>query len=525
MKSLISIIRRAPKRFSAIVAMAAAAIIIPVAVSAWGPDRPVFTGTTPAPYPVFNSMTENPQVGDERNFVRIRESGVGTYTNQVTFEPGKVYEVSVYYHNNAATPLNASGAGIAKNAKLKMEVPNVVTKGVNASLTGTISASNTTPLSVWDEAYGKNATNADIALRYVAGSATFTSQGAINGQQVPDTLFTTGANLGYNSQNGEVPGCNEFSGYVTFKLRVDQPNFNVFKKVSVDGGKTWVDSAKAKAGATVQYQIAYQNTGTNQQDNVTVRDILPQGVTYVPKSTEILNSTTKGKYVQTVEGITASTGLNAGSYQPKGSVGYKFSATLPKADQLACGTNKLTNTARVTTNAGYKEDTAEVIIEKECPPPVKKIEVCELATDKIITINEKDFDAKKHSKNLKDCTKIKVCELSTKKIITIREPQFDAKKHSKDLNDCKTVTPTKVTVCELTTKKIITINEKDFDAAKHSKDLNDCAEVPPVTPPVTPPTVPELPQTGAGDVAAIIGLGALIASIAYYVASRRALGL
>jgi hypothetical protein len=36
---------------------------------------------------------------------------------------------------------------------------------------------------------------------------------------------------------------------------------------------------------------------------------------------------------------------------------------------------------------------------------------------------------------------IQVCELSTKKVITINEDQFDSAKHSKDLSKCETVTP------------------------------------------------------------------------------------
>jgi LPXTG-motif cell wall-anchored protein len=107
---------------------------------------------------------------------------------------------------------------------------------------------------------------------------------------------------------------------------------------------------------------------------------------------------------------------------------------------------------------------------------VKNIQVCELATKKIITIKETDFDASKHSKNLDDCKEevkyIKVCELSTKKIVTIKESDFDASKYSKDLDDCKEVV--KINVCELSTKKIITIDEKDFDSKKHSKNLEDC---------------------------------------------------
>src|SRR3546814_13535957 len=39
----------------------------------------------------------------------------------------------------------------------------------------------------------------------------------------------------------------------------------------------------------------------------------------------------------------------------------------------------------------------------KCEEQPKYIKVCELSTKKIITINEKDFDATKHSKNLADC--------------------------------------------------------------------------------------------------------------------------
>lgn len=400
MNKLTSLIRRAPKRFSAVVAMVAAAIIVPVAVFAWGPDRPTYTYAQPAPHVTFNSITDNPRVGDERNFVRIKEdTTTSTFEDSVTLTPGKVYEVMVYYHNNAATRLNESGAGIAHNAKLRMELPGVVKPGVNAVLAGNISASNATPGTVWDEAYGKNATNADIALRYVSNSAKFTSNGKVNGQTLPDTLFTTGANLGYDSQNGELPGCNEYAGYVTFKFRVDQPNFTIKKEVSTDG-KTWVKSTKAEAGSTVHYRISYKNTGTTQLDNVSLRDMLPNGVTYNAGSSVIANSVTGGQYKSTLDGITT-VGYNAGSYQPQGDAYFKFTAKLPAADKLACGTNTFKNVIRATTSGGYKEDDATVTVDKKCAPG--KTTVCELATKKIITIDESAFDAKKHSKNLDDC--------------------------------------------------------------------------------------------------------------------------
>lgn len=379
MRKLLDFMRNVPKRVYMLIAIIAAAVIIPASLYAWGPSRQTYTYENPADHVTFNSITNNPNVGDERNFVRIKEdSNTTTYSDSVTLEPGKVYQVMVYYHNNAASNLNADGTGTAQNTTLKMEIPGVVKAGVKAAFTGTISASNANPGSVYDEAYGTNATNADIALRYVEGSATVTSNGAVNGAKLPDSLFSSGTYLGYDSLNGVLPGCNEYAGYVVFKIRVDQPDFTLKKQVSVDGGKTWVDdSAEVEPGSTIQYRIVYQNTGTSQQDNVSLRDILPEGVTYVAGSSLIANSTTGGKYQSTVDGITT-TGYNAGSYQPQGNVYFKFSAVVAENDALPeCGENTLVNTAKATTSGGAKEDTADVVVTKTCEetPPTPETPV------------------------------------------------------------------------------------------------------------------------------------------------------
>jgi hypothetical protein len=111
------------------------------------------------------------------------------------------------------------------------------------------------------------------------------------------------------------------------------------------------------------------------------------------------------------------------------------------------------------------------------PPQPKDIQVCEVATRKIITIKEDQFNAAVHSKNLDDCKpkQIQVCDLTSKQIITINEDQFDTTKHSKDLKDCETK---QIQVCELATKNIVTIDEDEFDTTKYSKNLADCEEIP-----------------------------------------------
>jgi len=493
MNKFLSILRRAPKRTTAALAILAAVIALPATIHAWGPsDRATYTFANPADHVTFNSITDNPSVGDERNFVRIKEdTTTSTYQDSTNLEPGKVYQVMVYYHNNAATSLNASGVGVAKGVTLKMEMPGVVKSGVNAAFTGSISATNATPGTVWDEAYGKNATSSDVALRYVADSAVVTSNGAVNGAKLPDSLFTTGTSLGYDSLNGVLPGCNQFAGYVTFKVRVDQPNFTVQKLESVDG-KNWVKSVDAAAGSTIQYQVVYQNTGTTQLDNVVLRDILPTGVSYVAGSSFIANSVTGGKFQATVDGIAAN-GYNAGSYQPQGNVYLKFSAKLPSADALVCGVNTLNNIARATTSAGYKEDNATVTITKQCETT---IQVCRLSDSTYpVTIKESEFDSSKYSKNAADCTKIIVCRLSDQTYpVTIKTSEFDSAKYSKTASDCN------ITVCRLSDKVYpVTIKGSEFDSAKYSKSSADCAS-----------TVTKLPTTGAGEIlGSLMGVGAL----------------
>lgn len=348
------------KRLALLVSMIATAILLPISVFAYGPDRATFTYEHPADYVTFNSITDNPNVGDERNFVRIKEDNTtSTYTDNVNIQAGKEYQVMVYYHNNAASDLNASGAGIAKDVMLRMQMASSVNSNSSTSVTGFISASNANPGTVWDSATITNTTSNAIDLSFVAGSAKVTSNGAVNGATLPDAVFSNGTKLGYNTLDGTLPGCNQYAGYVVFDIKATQPNFTLQKQVSVDNGKTWTDKANAQPGQTVLYRLVYTNTGTEQQNGVTISDKLPAGESYVSNSTMIANSVTGGKYQATSEGLTT-TGLNIGSYAPNGNAYLKYSAKIADAKDLQCGVNALTNTATVYTDNGSKTTTAEV---------------------------------------------------------------------------------------------------------------------------------------------------------------------
>ncbi len=446
MSSLASLIRRAPKRFSAVAIMIAAAIIIPTASFAvWGPSRTLFTTAHPAGYVTFNSITDNPAQGNETNFVQVKEATASnsTYAENVTLNAGKEYTVFVYYHNNAASNLNASGKGVALNAYVKAQIPAVVAKGsTGTKAVGYVGASNASPTEVFDDISFSNASAGDIALRYVGGSAKIYNKGALNGTTLSDNIVTTGAPIGFDTL-GTIPGCNEFAGYVTFNVKADQPNFELQKQVRIAGTTEWGKSVNATPGATVDYQLRYKNTGTTEQNNVVLKDTLPANLSYVTGSTYLKNvSNPTPKIIN--DDLTKSTGINIGNYAPSSVAYVKFSAKVASETALSCGTSTLHNVATVETNNGSKQDTADVIVNKTCAPGT-------------------------------------------------------------------------IPVCQLSDKTIVNIKESDFDAKKYSKNLDDCKSVPPVTP-------PELPRTGMSEnIVAIVGLGAMIASIVYYVASRRAL--
>jgi len=365
MGKLFTILRNAPKRFSAIVAVLAVAVIVPAALHAWGPDRPTYTIEQPADHVTFNSITNNPNIGDERNFVGIRESGTNTtWTDNMNVEKGKEYTVRVYVHNNAAANLNK----VAKDVTAKINLPTTTAKSIQVD--GLISSSNASPTEVWDQANFKS--TEDFNLAYIAGSLKFENNAfGAAGTAIPESVFTNaGAKLGYDKLDGNIPGCFQYAGYLSFKVKpqfAPKSSFEVSKTVRKAGTTAWTESVDVKAGETVEYQLKYKNTGEARHNNVVMQDTLPKGLTYVAGSSYLMNGTNPNG-IKISDNVTTATGVNVGDYLAGGAAYVKFSAKA-EAKDIACGTSTLVNKVRVTAEGGYLEDTANVVINNgECKP-------------------------------------------------------------------------------------------------------------------------------------------------------------
>lgn len=187
-------------------------------------NRKTFTWKNRAPYAVFNSIIDNPEIGDEREFVRIKEINSEketAYSRQIKIKKGHTYEVFIYYHNNADPNTIAKKAiGIADGSAIRSSFPKLIKADEPNSISATIIAGDTNPLEVSDSI--NITSDEDCYLKYVPGTAIIHNKGALNGQSPgPDYLFGVGSLIGFNKISGLLPGGEEYAGFITYRFFVD----------------------------------------------------------------------------------------------------------------------------------------------------------------------------------------------------------------------------------------------------------------------------------------------------------------
>jgi len=350
----------------------------------WGPARPTFTIEEPANYVTFNSITNNPVYGDERSFARIKEAGAlgEQYCNNIELTPGKTYDVFVYYHNNASSTYNGTnfdGPGVARDAYARVEFP----AAVNGSAWGNvfIGASNANPARVWNII--NFTSDSTVNLAYVSDSAVlhnFTSETdhTIRTFNLSDDLFSeNGTPIGFHAMDGILPGCNYYAGYITFQIIATAEtttntdhDFTVETSVRNDGdtgADSWKNSINSRPGARINFQILYKNTGNETQNDVKIRNVLPEGITLVDGTTYLYNgSNPDGLSVS--DRIINDTGINIGNYAPGANAYIRFTAEIASEDSFEYGSNILTNYGQAdhpANSVGLTQDTATIIVIKQ----------------------------------------------------------------------------------------------------------------------------------------------------------------
>ena len=333
---------------------------------------------------VFNSIS-NSKIGDEKNFVAATVNGnycpagmICTaqyvepewHADSIKVEDGKVYTIRLYVHNNSPKGTDA----IAKGVKTTFSLPTTVAK--SHTIVGYIDSSNADITRYWDEV--NFTSDSEFYIEYVKGSAKYTNaKGTVSLSD--NVILANGTQIGYDSLNGEIPGCYEYDGVVTIDVKVNNAlSHKVKQQVRVKGTKEWADTTDAKVGDEVEYQIYFQNLSDHQVDNVMIRDVLPTNVEYVKGSTKIYNAAYPNWGEVNSDDI-VTTGINIGSYKADTDATIRFTVKVVNKDLTGCGAiDQLVNWASSTVEGTVAKDNTVVrvkegtCIEKPTPKDLPK---------------------------------------------------------------------------------------------------------------------------------------------------------
>lgn len=377
MKKFVNFLKRHSKKLGVITGVTAAiAITTAVAIAGFGPDRPTKVyngpGTPGFDYVTYNSFTNVPNIGDERNFLTGKIAGAagGFYDPMTQLQNNDEVLMRVYVHNNADPKYNANGSGIARNTKVRVELPAAGTTAQNLSAKAYISADNAKPQTIYDTLDMKAQNGGFFGLQYVAGSASYTDNNGTH--PVSDTIVTTGANL------GDQKGCFEYVRLVTFKAKVVMPRYSIAKSVRIKGqtSNDWKENVTVNSGQEVEWRIEVKNLGTTPLKSIKVVDEVPAGAKPVAKSVKLYNGNYPNGYTYDDSAIQAGgkqINVDIGNYNP-GINAFVLFTTKVEQD---CGTKTLVNKAFATPQGyGAVVDDASVTVKgKTCTNPTPNFEV------------------------------------------------------------------------------------------------------------------------------------------------------
>ena len=271
----------------------------------------------------------------------------------------EVVRFKIYYHN---TELPNSGL-VADNLSIKVDMPTDA--GSTQTVTASIRGDNTN--TVVDTA-SVNLDRSDAYLEFVPGSVEWTHNTGDRDNivretvQIPDAVVTDG---GYVAIEHQQP-CFEYEAWITFMARVRVPSVEIEKQVADEDEQDWSEEVTSAPGEEVRYLLTVRNNGNARVNNVTVRDVLPEGMNYVAGTTKVFDSNHPGG-VTVSDNIVSDNGINVGDLPNDTVVYITFRATMPEVEALDCGMNTLVNTAQVVaTGFNGDEDTAQTKVNRVC---------------------------------------------------------------------------------------------------------------------------------------------------------------
>lgn len=293
---------------------------------------------------IFNTISKS-TIGNEKNFVGARlYDGINRGKdniwngNLIEVQSGEEYTIRLYCHNNNPDGYDA----VAEDVEVRFLIPGET--GRTIVVNGLIKSTNASPATYWDSVVLTS--DYPFHLEYVPDSGLFENNGigADEGLQL-DNKIGEGewVRLGYSDLDGRIPGCYQYASYTTIRVKVvSDINFTVDQKVRlVDDTFDWQDFLDAQVGDEVEFQIAYKNTDNFSHSDVMIRDILPENMEYIPRTTKVYNSNYPNGLLMDQDTI-CDDGINIGAYAPNANAYIRFRARV-RDKSIAPGSNTLVN--------------------------------------------------------------------------------------------------------------------------------------------------------------------------------------
>lgn len=177
---------------------------------------------------------------------------------------------------------------------------------------------------------------------------------------------------------------------------------NIYRVRNVTTGGDFTDPANGTCSNTFQFKVRIHNPGPDPISNVNVKATLPAGEAVSHSSTVTIASNEANPTT-----ITDTAGVRL---DKSGSLSYVAGTTQlldPNSSVLSTLPDTiLTSGVNIGTVGVSTQQMRFVQFEArvQCSTPPVTISVCDLATKKIVTINEADFNPSKYTKNLAECS-------------------------------------------------------------------------------------------------------------------------
>jgi len=316
-----------------------------VTVSAGGQSATcaVTVQRTPPPTTVTPPSTR-PRLDIEKEVRNVTEGG--SEDESTTAQPGQTVEFRIR--------VSSTGSGTVFQASVRDTLPAGLTyQAGTTTVDGTPAADGIigSGLNLGDLASGRT-----VTIRFRATVA-------------PEAFFSNGSTTLVNTAWARASNAPEVVDFAFVSvMRGQNPDMTLVKlgRNLTRGDTAQTNPVYAAPGQTVEFVLRVRNAAAAQLADVLVRDIVPQGISFIP-GTVRLNG-------QAVSDALVSSGLTVGTLAPGQEAVITFSGRVASAADLPAGTTTFVNTVQASAqNVPLLQAQALVIVAREAAPPVTQV--------------------------------------------------------------------------------------------------------------------------------------------------------